>query len=111
MWSKWGQDLELTGSTLLRTAVVFLAALVLIHLSNRRFMARMSPFDTVVPIVLGATLSRAINGGAGLLPTRAAAAALLALHWTLAALARGTAPQPHPRGGPARSRPPDRPRR
>lgn len=57
MWSEWGLDSDLSGLVALRAAMVYLAALLLIRLSNRRFMARMSPFDTVVAIVLGATLS------------------------------------------------------
>lgn len=87
MWTPWEQDVELSGPMALRTAVIYLAALVMVRLGNRRFMARMSAFDVVVAIVLGSTLSRAINGGAALIPSLVAAAALLVLHWALAALA------------------------
>jgi uncharacterized membrane protein YcaP (DUF421 family) len=71
----------------LRAVVCYGVLLVLIRLSNRRFLARGSAFDVVLAIVLGSVASRAINGNAPFFPTIAATVALVALHELLAAFA------------------------
>ncbi len=72
----------------LRTAVVYAATLVLIRLGSKRFLGQASPFDIVVAIMLGSVMSRAINGSAPLVPTVAAGAAFVAVHWLLSAASR-----------------------
>jgi len=71
----------------LRTVVVYFAAVVLVRLASRRLLAKPSAFDIIVAIMLGSILSRAINGSAALLPTLAASAVLLAMQWLLAFVA------------------------
>jgi uncharacterized membrane protein YcaP (DUF421 family) len=71
----------------LRTAVVYMASLVIVRLASRRFLSQASAFDAIVAIMLGSIMSRAINGSAPLLPTVVAGAVLVALHWLFASLA------------------------
>ena len=53
----------------LRGLVVFFVALVLVRLSDRRALAKKSPFDILLVVILASVLSRAINGSASFLPT------------------------------------------
>jgi uncharacterized membrane protein YcaP (DUF421 family) len=75
------------GQMSLRAVIVFLLALLLIRLGDRRFLGRQTGFDWVLGIVFGSVLSRAINGSAPFFASLGVAALLMALHWLLAALA------------------------
>ena len=68
----------------IRSIVVFLVALVLIRISGRRSFGQRSPFDSVVVILLGATLSRAIVGASPFVATVVASFVIVACHRLLA---------------------------
>jgi uncharacterized membrane protein YcaP (DUF421 family) len=68
----------------MRAIVVFLIALVLIRISGRRSFGQRSPFDSVVVILLGATLSRAIVGASPFIATVAASFMIVTCHRLLA---------------------------
>ncbi|MFL9988575.1 DUF421 domain-containing protein [Paraburkholderia sediminicola] len=68
----------------MRAIAVFLIALVLIRLSGRRSFGQRSPFDSVVVILLGATLSRAIVGASPFIATVVASFAIVLAHRLLA---------------------------
>lgn len=70
----------------LRAVIVFLATLVMVRVANRRFMARLTPFDTVLGFIMASMLARAINGSAALWPTLAGGFALVLLHALLSLL-------------------------
>jgi uncharacterized membrane protein YcaP (DUF421 family) len=76
-----------SGQMALRTIVIWLFTLVIIRLGSKRFLGKASALDIVVGIMLGSIMSRAINGSAPLVPTLAAGAVLIALHWLLAFIA------------------------
>jgi uncharacterized membrane protein YcaP (DUF421 family) len=63
-----------------RAILVFVFALALVRLAGKRFLGRQTAFDTVLGIIVGSVLSRAINGSAPLLPTLGASLVLLAVH-------------------------------
>lgn len=90
----FGLDKELAdvsaGEMALRTILVYLAMLALVRLASKRFLGEATAFDTVVAITLGSVLSRAINGSAPLLPTIAAGAVILGIHWFFAFLSYRT---------------------
>jgi uncharacterized membrane protein YcaP (DUF421 family) len=68
----------------LRAIAVFVIALVLIRVSGRRSFGQRSPFDSVVVILLGATLSRAIVGASPFVSTVIASFAIVMCHRILA---------------------------
>ncbi|MEO7932804.1 MAG: YetF domain-containing protein [Chthoniobacterales bacterium] len=75
------------GQTCTRTVVVFLFAIVLMRLANKRFMGHSTVMDAMLGIVFGSVLSRAINGAAPFVQTLAASCVLVACHWIASALA------------------------
>src|SRR5438874_9749357 len=71
----------------LRSIIVFVAALIMVRLADRRFLSKMTAFDAILGFMLGSMLARAINGSSPLLPTLVAGFILVGLHRFLAALA------------------------
>jgi uncharacterized membrane protein YcaP (DUF421 family) len=71
----------------LRGVIVFVVAIVLVRVANRRFLAKMSPFDVILGFMLASMLARAINGSGPFLPSLVGAFVLIMLHRFFAALA------------------------
>lgn len=71
----------------LRAALIYVVTLAFIRLAKKRFLAGASAFDVVVGIIIGSIASRTITGNAPLLPSTAAIAAIVAMHWLFSALA------------------------
>src|SRR3954447_3408532 len=65
----------------LRAAVVYLATILIVRMGKKRFMSQASAFDVVLGVMLGSLASRAIAGTAPFLPTLAASAVLVGVHW------------------------------
>ncbi|RZF24181.1 DUF421 domain-containing protein [Paraburkholderia sp. UYCP14C] len=81
----FGQGRELDPLQMgMRSIAVFVIALALIRVSGRRSFGQRSPFDSVVVILLGATLSRAIVGASPFIATVVASFAIVACHRMLA---------------------------
>lgn len=78
-----GKDLD-SMQTAMRAVAVFFAALILIRISGRRSFGQRSPFDYVVAILLGATLSRVIVGASPAVPTLIASLVVVLIHRALA---------------------------
>ena len=70
-----------------RAVVTYLVILAMVRLGKKRFMARASAFDMIVGIILGSIASRAITGNAPMVPSMAACAAILLLHWLFSGIA------------------------
>jgi uncharacterized membrane protein YcaP (DUF421 family) len=70
----------------LRALVIFIAALVIMRVANRRFLSKLSPLDATLGFVLASMLARAINGSGPLLESIAAGFLLIFLHRGLAAI-------------------------
>ena len=71
----------------LRAIIVFVAALIMVRLGHKRFMAKMSAFDVILGFVMSSMLARAINGSAPFLPTLIGGFVLILLHRIIAVLA------------------------
>ncbi|MGF6856423.1 DUF421 domain-containing protein [Paraburkholderia sp. CI3] len=81
----FGQGRELDPLQMgMRSIAVFVIALALIRVSGRRSFGQRSPFDSVVVILLGATLSRAIVGASPFIATVVASFAIVVCHRALA---------------------------
>jgi uncharacterized membrane protein YcaP (DUF421 family) len=92
-WMHWalGLGIEPNDMTLrqmsLRAVLIFFAALVLIRIADKRFMANKTGFDLLLVFILGSTLSRSINGPSPLFKTIAIGFIVVILHRILAMIA------------------------
>src|SRR4051812_22382324 len=75
------------GQMSLRAFVVFIIAIAIIRVGDKRFMGRSSALDVMLGIVFGSVVSRAINGNAPFFATLTASFVLVAMHWVVAAIA------------------------
>jgi uncharacterized membrane protein YcaP (DUF421 family) len=67
-----------------RGVIVFVAALVIIRLGDRRFLSQKTAFDAVLGFILASMLARAVNGTAAFFPTLGGGFVLVMLHRVLA---------------------------
>jgi uncharacterized membrane protein YcaP (DUF421 family) len=92
-WFSWllglgveGKDLSV-GQMSARALVVFIAAIVIIRVGDKRFMGRHTTLDVMLGIIFGSIVSRAISGNAPFFPTLAACLVLVVVHWMISAIA------------------------
>src|SRR5437016_2330907 len=71
----------------LRGIIVFVTALIVLRLADRRFLAKLSAFDAILGLILASMLARAVNGSASFFPTLGGAFIIVGLHRFLARLA------------------------
>jgi len=90
---EWALGLGLDGKYLnaghmsLRALVVFVAAVIMLRIGDKRFMGKSTALDVFLGIVFGSVVSRAITGNAPFFPTLVASLVLVLLHWVLSAIA------------------------
>ena len=72
---------------ILRGTIVFVAALVIVRVAKKRFMANRTAFDYVLGLMLASMLARAINGSAPFFGTIFLGFYFVILHRLLASLA------------------------
>jgi uncharacterized membrane protein YcaP (DUF421 family) len=71
----------------LRAVVVYLIALVILRLGDKRFFGRSTAFDVILAVIFGSIVSRAITGQSAFFPTLGAAIIVVLTHWLLAVAA------------------------
>jgi uncharacterized membrane protein YcaP (DUF421 family) len=71
----------------LRGIIVFIVALAMIRISDKRFMAKISAVDAILGFILASMLARAVNGSAAFFPTLGGGFVLVLLHKFFTALA------------------------
>jgi uncharacterized membrane protein YcaP (DUF421 family) len=71
----------------LRSVIVFVAAIAMLRMGDKRFLSKMTALDAVLGLILASMLARAINGSAPFFPTLGAGFVLVCLHRFFAFLA------------------------
>jgi len=83
-----GLGLDATALTFpqisLRAFVVFLVAVAIVRIGDRRFLSQKTTFDAVLGFILASMLARAVNGTAAFFPTLGGGIVLVLLHRILA---------------------------
>jgi uncharacterized membrane protein YcaP (DUF421 family) len=72
----------------LRGIIVFVVALVMLRLGDKRFLSNKTAFDAVLGFMLASMLARAVNGNCAFFPTLGGGFVLVGLHRLLAFLTR-----------------------
>jgi uncharacterized membrane protein YcaP (DUF421 family) len=83
-------DTDLNAAQMsMRAIVTFVVTVAVVRVGNKRLFGKGTAYDTVVAIMIGSVMSRAITGsGSGtMLATWAAGLTLILLHWLLSWLA------------------------
>jgi len=71
-----------------RGVVVFIAALVIVRLGDKRFLSNKTAFDAILGFILASMLARAVNGTVSFFPTLGGGFVLVGLHRALGYFAR-----------------------
>lgn len=71
----------------LRALAIYIAALLMVRIGEKRFLGKNTAFDVILGIILGSVVSRAINGSASLFITILAGFILVSAHWVFSAIA------------------------
>ena len=71
----------------LRGIIVFVVALVMLRVGNRRFLAKLSAFDAILGFILASMLARAVNGSSPFFATLGGGFVLVGLHRLFAMIA------------------------
>src|ERR1043166_1358634 len=72
----------------LRGIIVFLIALIMVRLGDKRFLSKKSAFDAILGFILASMLARAVNGSAAFWPTLGGGFVLVGLHRLIAFVSR-----------------------
>jgi uncharacterized membrane protein YcaP (DUF421 family) len=64
----------------IRGVIVFVAALIMMRIGDRRALSRKTAFDAILIVLLGSVLARAINGSAPFFATVGASFVIVILH-------------------------------
>jgi uncharacterized membrane protein YcaP (DUF421 family) len=70
----------------LRSLIVYIAALAMVRIGEKRFMGKNTAFDVILGVILGSVVSRAINSNDTILPTLLAGFVLVGLHWLMSVI-------------------------
>ena len=70
-----------------RAFIIYIAALIMVRVGEKRFLGKNTAFDVILGIILGSVVSRAINSSATFFTTILAGFILVGLHWLFAAFA------------------------
>lgn len=81
-----GKDDLNAGEMTVRVVLTFLITVTIVRLGDKRMFGKGTAFDTVVAIMIGSIMSRAITGQSPLVATWVAGIVLVGMHWLLAYL-------------------------
>lgn len=92
VWRSIGELIGLGSDNLtvwqigLRALLIYVIAILLVRIGEKRFMGKNTAFDMILGIILGSVLSRGITGNATFFAVVSAGAFLVGLHWLFSVL-------------------------
>ena len=75
------------GPVAARAVVIYIAAVVIMRIGDRRFLGHNAAFDVIFGVIIGSVFARGINGTAPIAATLVGALIIVILHWLLAFIA------------------------
>jgi uncharacterized membrane protein YcaP (DUF421 family) len=78
------------GQMAARALLMYVLLLIIVRLGKKRFLGRATAFDVILVIMIGSIAARALTGGAPYFPATLGIVVLVALHWLISLLARGS---------------------
>jgi uncharacterized membrane protein YcaP (DUF421 family) len=78
------------GQMAARAVLMYLMLLFIVRMGKKRFLGRATAFDVILVIMIGSIAARALTGGAPYFPAALGIVVLVALHWLISLLARGS---------------------
>ncbi len=82
----YNEDAPNSGQMAVRAVVTFAITLAIVRLGDKRMFGKGTAFDTIVAIMIGSVMSRAITASGPLIATWVAGMTLVGLHWLIALL-------------------------
>ena len=82
-----GGDALAWWQVIIRAVVVYVAALAMVRLGEKRFLGKNTAFDVIVGVMLGSVVSRAITNRDAFVPGIVGGFTLIFLHWAFASVA------------------------
>jgi len=78
------------GHMAARALLMYVLLLAIIRAGKKRFLGRATAFDVILVITVGSVAARALTGGAPFFPATLGIIVLVAFHWLMSLLARGS---------------------
>src|SRR5512133_3366826 len=72
----------------LRGVIVFVVAIAMVRVADKRFLSKMSAFDAILGFILASMLARVVNGSGAFFPSLGGGFVLVLLHRFFAYVAR-----------------------
>lgn len=74
------------GHMALRAVIVYISALIMVRIGEKRFLGKNTAFDVILGIIFGSVVSRAITNPSEFFPILGAGLVLVLLHWLFSVL-------------------------
>lgn len=81
-----GADELTVWNMAIRAVVVYVSALLMVRIGEKRFLGKNTAFDVILGIIFGSVVSRAITGSSEFFATLGAGLVLVLLHWLFSTL-------------------------
>jgi uncharacterized membrane protein YcaP (DUF421 family) len=78
------------GHMATRALLMYALLIVIVRSAKKRFLSNATAFDFILTVMIGAIAARAMTGGAPFFPSTLAIVVMVAVHWVLSLVARGS---------------------
>ena len=78
------------GQMVARALLMYVMLLIIVRAGKKRFLGAATAFDVILVITIGSVAARALTGSAPYFPATLGIVALVAMHWLMSWMARGS---------------------
>jgi uncharacterized membrane protein YcaP (DUF421 family) len=73
-----------------RALLMYALLIIIVRSAKKRFLSNATAFDFILTVMIGAIAARAMTGGAPFFPSTLGIVVMVAVHWVLSLVARGS---------------------